>query len=232
MIIRSLGDRAVVVDLGEGSSREPDPRISEQVHALARGLDALRLPGIVDLIPAYGTLTVVFDPLRLEVAALEQAVMTCRDEPAPAVAGGGRAWEIPVVYGGARGPDLEAVAALHGLESPGVVALHTGRSYRVYAIGFMPGFPYLGIIPDEIATPRLDTPRPQVPRGSVAIAGRQTGIYPAASPGGWRILGWTPVTLFDPMRTPPSLLGAGDEVRFVPVSEKEAAAWQPSAPWR
>ena len=132
-----------------------------------------------------------------------------------------RLCRIPVLYGGSYGPDLQGVAQYHGITEEEVVRLHCSRPYLVYLIGFMPGFPYMGELPSELITPRLKTPRLVVPAGSVAIAQRQTGIYPMDSPGGWHLLGKTPVRMFDPKKDPPSYLRMGDLVKFYPISEKE-----------
>jgi len=134
--------------------------------------------------------------------------------------------EIPVVYGGEYGPDMEWVSQYHNISVDEVIQLHTGTTYQVYMIGFMPGFPYLGELPEGLATPRRETPRTVIPQGSVAIAQRQTGIYPVESPGGWQILGRTPLKLFNPLHSPPTLLEMGDLVRFFSIGEKEFKQWQ------
>jgi len=202
-----------------------DDRISLAAHR-----DVLRLrpllrsvPAITNVHPAYASILIDFDPLRTGHRAVEraaealfaQAVATPLPEP--------RIVEIPVVYGGEYGPDLEAVAALTGHTPDAVVALHSSAEYLVYFLGFSPGFPYLGGMPESIAAPRLETPRRRVPAGSVAIGGRQTGVYPMASPGGWRIIGRTPLRLFAPEDDPPALLQMDDHVRFVPVSKAQGA---------
>jgi inhibitor of KinA len=133
----------------------------------------------------------------------------------------GRKVRVPVVYGGEYGPDLNHVARFHKLTEEQVVRLHSESEYRVYMIGFVAGFPYLGAVPDEIATPRLETPRLKVPAGSVGIAEKQTGIYPCEAPGGWQIIGRTPLELFDSLRQPPALVEPGDIVKFGPISEEE-----------
>jgi inhibitor of KinA len=136
----------------------------------------------------------------------------------------GRAIEIPVCYGGIYGEDLQAIAHSRGLSADEVIALHCGATYHVHMLGFVPGFAYLGGLDARLATPRRDTPRPRVPAGSVAIAGEQTAVYPLETPGGWQIIGRTPLQLFTPEATPPSLLNAGDSVRFVPISAQEFEA--------
>jgi KipI family sensor histidine kinase inhibitor len=207
------GDAALSIELAD--------EISEAASALVARLDAAlnaRPPaGLIETVPTYRAVLIFFDPLRLDPAELRLRALD-----ALAAAGGPldrapRRWEVPVVYGGEHGPDLEAVARRAGLEPARVVALHSGVEYRVYMIGFMPGFPYLGDVPAEIATPRLATPRTRVPAGSVAIAARQTCIYPNASPGGWNLLGRTAFRLFDLDREPPCTLEVGDRIRFYPV---------------
>lgn len=191
---------------------------------LAAHRDVLRLtsrlrtlPGVINVHPAYASILIDFDPLSTTHLRLRRAAEELYRETAAMPLPDPRTVEIPVVYGGAHGPDLEQVAALTGLTPGEVIALHSGAGYIVYFLGFSPGFPYLGGMPEAIATPRLDTPRRSVPAGSVAIGGRQTGVYPMASPGGWRVIGRTPLRLFDPAADPPALLRMGDHVRFVPV---------------
>jgi inhibitor of KinA len=166
-----------------------------------------------------------FDPLRTDVARLETAIATSIEQAARAE---GRApaastLNIPVCYGGPFGPDLAAVATFAELAEDEVVRLHVEREYRVFMIGFLPGFPYLGPVDDRIAAPRRDAPRAVVRRGSVALAGRQTGVYPIDSPGGWQIIGRTPLSLFDPSSSTPARLAPGDTVRFVPIDSDEFA---------
>lgn len=205
------GDRALLCYLGETL----DEATSRRVHSLA---DALRgaHPAIVEVTPGFHALMVEYDPVRIR---LEQVTAMVQDAAARADApeAQGRTVEIPVLYGGEHGPDLGAVAAHAGLTPEEVVARHAGGSYRVYCLGFSPGFPYLGGLDPQIAAPRLDNPRVHVPGGSVGIGGRLTGIYPGDAPGGWRLIGRTPVRLFDPYRDPPALLQPGDAVRFVPI---------------
>ena len=209
------GDAALLAVLGEAI----DPRLNARVHALARALDGQ--PGIVDLAPAYASLLVLYDPARLDYASVEARVWkTLAALPArPAL--GGRRRRVPVVYGGTYGPDVPAVAERLGLSEAEVVRMHADGAYRVYMIGFAPGYSYLGELPARLELPRLSTPREYVPAGSVAIAGRQTGVYSIATPGGWHLLGRTPVLLFDPHRDPPCYLAPGDHVRFVPISPEE-----------
>ncbi len=190
------------------------PRVLAWREAL-RGL----APALLDLVPTASTLTLVFDPDRLDAPAVEAAVRTRLGEAgtdaAPAAAP--RVVEIPVCYGGAFGPDAAEVAACAGLHEEELIEAHAGAEYAVAFLGFSPGFGYLEGLPERLAAPRLPMPRLRVPAGSLGIAGRQTGVYPQTMPGGWRIIGRTPLRLFDPRRDPPALLAAGDRVRFVPI---------------
>ncbi|MBN1811960.1 MAG: 5-oxoprolinase subunit PxpB [Anaerolineae bacterium] len=211
------GDAALVIEFGD----EIDLEINRRVHALARALAESPPSGLGEAVPTYRSLLVHYDPLRLshtEVKSLVAEALQACEEAAPPEP---RLIEIPTVYGGERGPDIGFVAEHNGLSVEEVIRLHSGATYTVYMLGFTPGFPYLGGLPDALATPRLETPRQRVPAGSVGIAGAQTGVYPLTTPGGWRLIGWTPVALFDPTRTPPALLQPGDRVRFVPVTAEE-----------
>ena len=233
--IAPLGDRAIMVKLGE----RPDETFANIV-ALISHLDNHPLPGQVEVVPGYTTVAIYYDPA--EVEALLQSFDTsdhhcpyehvkdqllaiiqsldARDAP-PA-----REVEIPVCYGGEYEPDLEDVARLNGLSAQEVVEIHSSASYVVHMIGFAPGFPYLGGMDPRIAAPRKDVPRPSVAAGSVGIAGVQTGVYPIDTPGGWNVIGRTPLKLFLPERDPPSLLRPGDIVRFRPITPDEYARWE------
>jgi len=203
--IEPASDHSLLVRFGD--------RISLETHGRVRNFVRwFRAPGVRNLHPAYASVLICFDPLRTthdELAA--RAREAAGDAPAPAA----RLVEIPVCYGGELGPDLADVARLNGLTPERVVEIHSSAEYLVYFLGFSPGFPYLGGLPASIATPRLDAPRTLVPAGSVAIGGNQAGVYPVASPGGWRIIGRTPLELFRADREPPALLEMGDRVRFV-----------------
>jgi len=196
-----------------------DDRISLAAHR-----DVLRLtplvratPGVTNVHPAYASILIDFDPRQIRHAAVERRAADLYAQAVAAPLPQPRTIQIPVAYGGENGPDLEALAALTGHTPGEVVALHSAAEYLVYFLGFSPGFPYLGGMPESIAAPRLETPRQRVPAGSVAIGGSQTGVYPVASPGGWRIIGRTPLRLFTPDADPPVLLQMGDHVKFVPV---------------
>lgn len=211
------GDAALVVEFGD----RIDKGINRQVHVLVRLLAQDPPPGLGEAVPTYRSLLVHYDPLQMgydDVTRLVRDRLRRSEEVPPPRP---RTVEIPTVYGGEFGPDLPFVAEHNGLAVEEVIHLHSSVDYPVYMLGFTPGFPYLGGMPTAIAAPRLETPRPRVPAGSVGLAGQQTGIYPIASPGGWRIIGRTPMVLFDPHRDPPALLAAGDRVRFVPIPEAE-----------
>lgn len=221
------GDQAALVYLGDGV----DPDLNQRVHQLARSLRRKEHPGIRDLVPGYNSLLIEYDPLRLRWTELQRLV---RESRADAGAEGlpGKTVEIPVLYGGEAGPDLPAVAAHTGLSPDEVVRRHADGEYRVYTIGFSPGFAYLGGMDPALSTPRLSDPRKRVPAGSVGIGGEQTGVYPSETPGGWRIIGRTPLRLFDPFGEVPFPLEPGDRVRFVPVDPagyEQAARRQPES---
>lgn len=207
-----VGDMAILIELGETI----DPRINAAVIALDRRIRAMAIEGVVDLVPTYRSLLVHYDPDRIDGHALLARLSKLRidfEEPPTE----GRLWTVPVAYGGEFGMDLEAVARRHGISPEEVIRLHTGPTYRVYMVGFVPGFTYLGGLDPRLHTPRLEEPRPRTPAGSVSIGGIQTGIASVEIPSGWHLLGRTPVRTFDPERTPPLLLEPGDRVRFVPI---------------
>ena len=204
------GDRALVVEVGDSI----DILTNDRVRSLMLAIEALDAPGIKDLVPSYRSLLIAYDPTRTDHDSLVDIVTGADRELSSAGIDGPRVVTLPTFYGGDRGPDLAYVAEHAGVTEAEVVDLHSGVDYRVYMIGFAPGFPYLGGLSEKIATPRLDTPRVRIPAGSVGIAESQTGVYPSASPGGWRLIGRTPVRLFEPDRDPPSLVVAGDYIRF------------------
>ncbi len=206
------GDGLVLVEFA--STIAPD--VNRRAVALAAAIAEARVPGVRDVVPAYASVGVHVDPLRFDQAALDAVVSHAWDTAAEA-APAARVVEIPVCYGGAFGPDLAEVAAFAGCSEDEVIARHAAGRYRVYMLGFLPGFAYLGSLDDTIAMPRRSTPRTTVPAGSVGIAGRQTGVYPCDSPGGWRLIGRTPRAMFDLARPEPALLAPGDVVRFVPT---------------
>jgi inhibitor of KinA len=211
------GDSAIVIEFEE----RIDPAVSARTAALADAIVTEHIPGVRDVVPTYRSVTVYFDPLHAEPVRLSAL---CRDL-AGRITRGERASRdpvrIPVCYGGELGPDLPAVARFGGLAEDEVVRLHADATYRVMMLGFTPGFAYMGIVDTRIAAPRLETPRQRVPRGSVGIAKEQTGIYPSETPGGWQIIGRTPVRPFDLTRPDPFLLHSGDEVQFVPIARED-----------
>jgi KipI family sensor histidine kinase inhibitor len=213
-----LGDTALVIEFGNTIS----PVLNQQVMALNEAVLKADVDGVEELVPTYRSLLVRYNPLKTTHDQLVSSIKTLEkfSEKLKTATRGSKI-TIPVVYGREYGPDLEFVAKYHGLTQEQVVLLHSQTEYRVYMVGFVAGFPYLGEVSDEIATPRLETPRLKVPAGSVGIAEKQTGVYPCEAPGGWRIIGRTPVKLFDPLWRSPSLLQTGKRVRFKPISEKE-----------
>ena len=210
MEIRPASDRSLLVCFGSEISLEAH----RQVLRLVRALEC-RAAGILNFHPAYASVLIDFDPLRHTHEEVSAWVAEALSSGAAGFNPESRTVEIPVRYGGEFGPDLADVARHTGLSVERVVELHTATSYLVYFLGFAPGFPYLGGLPAELATPRLAAPRKRVPAGSVAIGGSQAGVYPLESPGGWRIIGHTELRLFDTDADPPALLRAGDTVRFV-----------------
>ncbi len=208
-----FGEAALLVELGDRRG----PAANARVHALAVALDTAPAVGQLGLVPAYASLLVEFDPLEADPAGVEAVVRAALETLGSASPRVGRRRTVPTVFGGAFGPDLEAVAGHAGLRPAQVVERLAAVEQTVYMLGFSPGFPYLGDLPAELAVPRLQTPRERVPAGSVAVAGRQTGIYPRATPGGWRLVGRTPIALFDAWRDPPAYFAPGDRVRFVPI---------------
>jgi inhibitor of KinA len=212
--IKLLTDAALVVEFGNDMS----PRTNLRCHAFAKVVEELKIEGVTDVVPAIRSVTVHVDPLRADLEELANTLGALAAQTPAGSSGLGSLHEIPVRYGGEWGPDLEEVAALTGLEPHEVVRIHSGMVHRVYMLGFAPGFPYLGLLPRNFSLPRLPVPRQRVPQGSVSVAMRQTVIFPAALPSGWRIIGRAEADLFDPQREPPVLLHPGDLVRFVPTS--------------
>lgn len=215
--IVAAGDAALVVELPQ----RIDPAINARLVALAETIRERCGSAVADAVVGYCTLTVYFDPVRVDPTWLEGEMRALASEAEGAFQEDGPRVDVPVCYGGDLGPDLEDVAARIGCSGEEVIALHAGREYRVYVVGFVPGFAYMGTVDDRLALPRRSTPRTKVPAGSVAIAAGQTGIYPMETPGGWHILGRTPVKPFDPRREEPVLFKPGDRVRFVPIPRDE-----------
>lgn len=206
-----LGDSAVLVQLGD----EIDLTINQRVHTLANLITASPVNGIIETVPAYATLLVHYDSLSLSFTHIKHILREKLAQIQENESRKPRRVEVPVRYGGELGPDLEVVAYQLGLCIEDVIRIHSEKIYTVYMMGFTPGYPYMGKLDDKLIMPRLETPRTHVPAGTVAIAGSQTGIYSIESPGGWNLIGWTPLKLFDPHSDSPFLFAPGDEVKFV-----------------
>lgn len=224
MSIVAAGDSAVFVEFEE----RIDEAVNARAIALAEAVQAAGVPGVRDVVPTYRAVAVYFDPLRTDYGRLVDRIEHELRHPSASAAQARTPIRIPVCYGGDLGPDLPDVAAFAGLSEDEVVRVHSGGTYRVFMLGFVAGFAYLGTVDARIAMPRRATPRVRVPPGSVGVAGIQTGIYPAETPGGWQLIGRTPVKPFDPARAEPFLLQAGDHVRFYAVTRQEFDQW-PSA---
>ena len=229
MQIESLGDSALIVHVVDDFARDPEAALNAVLSAL-RSLAAAAIPGVVELAPAYSTVGVFFDPARIESFDTFRATIEgILDAPSnrhkdkietPLL-------EIPVCYDGEFAPDLGDVASAAGLTAAEVIRRHSSAGYRVNCVGFIAGFPFMSGLPPELTTPRRATPRKEVPAGSVGIGGAQTGVYPRISPGGWNLIGRTPLRLFDIERNPPALLQAGNRVRFRQISREEFDTFSP-----
>ncbi|MCE5232564.1 MAG: 5-oxoprolinase subunit PxpB [Mizugakiibacter sp.] len=233
--LEAMGESGLLLRFGE----RIDAALNARVHAAARVLRDAALPGLEDLVPTYASLLLRFDAAAAadaarmrEVERRVRAALAAAGAAAQPIAGDApaRVVEIPVCYGGDCGPDLEAVAAHAGIDASTLIARHAAGDYRVAMLGFAPGFPYLLGLDPALHAPRLATPRTRVPAGSVAIGGAQAGIYPRELPGGWRIVGRTPLVLFDAAREPPCLLAPGDRVRFRAIDAAEFARLAGAAP--
>jgi len=216
-LFRVAGDRGLLVEYGDAIA----PEINKKVRSMTVALGRATPPGVVELIPTYRSVVILYDPslthpsrLMEQVLVLEEGLSRIEIPPPVTV-------EIPVCYGGEFGPDIGFVARSHDLTQGDVIRLHSEPAYLIYMLGFTPGFPYLGGLPEALHTPRLETPRTLVPAGTVGIANAQTGIYSIDSPGGWRLVGRTPVKIFDPQRQNPFLFKAGDLLKFRPISKQE-----------
>jgi KipI family sensor histidine kinase inhibitor len=213
-----LGDAAWTVEFGDAI----DPALHARVMGFAQALERAALPGVIEWVPTFRSCTVHFDPLAAGAEALGTRLLEIA-AGAPAAAVSGRRWRIPVFFGGEAGPDLAELAARRDMSEDAVVARMAAAAFRVYMLGFMPGFPYMGGLPGELAMPRLATPRKVVPARSLAVTGTLCAIYPFASPGGWRLLGRTPLSPFDARRPAPALFAPGDEVMWQPIDADECA---------
>lgn len=217
-----LGDQAIVIEVGQ--------EISDEVQAKVRMVTQLledRPPNwMVEAIPAFTTIAIFYDPVIALYETVEAELKNLLQHGQESAASEGRMVEIPVCYGGEFGPDLEFVAKHNGLTPEEVVAIHSGGTYSVHMIGFAPGFPFIGGMSETIAAPRRDSPRLRIPERTVGIAGKQTGVYPIETPGGWQLIGRTPLRLFRPEDEVPSLLRAGDKIIFKEITEDEYRAWK------
>jgi len=214
-------DSALVVEFEE----RIDPDVNARTIACAEAIQAANLAGVRDVVPTYRSVAVYFDPLRTGGDALTACLEREAGKPAPSASVSRAPVRIPVCYGDELGPDLAGVAAFAQMSEADVVHVHAAGVYRVFMLGFVPGFAYLGIVDERIAMPRHASPRVRVPAGSVGIAGVQTGVYPAETPGGWQLIGRTPVKPFDPARADPFLMKAGDAVQFYPIDRREYDRW-------
>jgi len=214
---RIAGDRGLLVEYGDCIH----PDVLHKVRSVALLLTQEAPAGILEILPTYRSLLIVYDPLVVTPGTLARLLEKMETRLSGIRIPDPKCVEIPVCYGGDFGPDMDFVAQTHGLETEDVIRIHSAPEYLIYMVGFTPGFPFLGGLPEILHTPRLETPRTRVPEGSVGIANNQTGVYPVASPGGWRIIGRTPLNLFRPKYPNPFLYQAGDRIRFRPIPERE-----------
>lgn len=217
MEIHSAGEDALIVYLGEGTSPETSARVQQGVAAITRALG----DDLVDVVPSFASILVVYRLDRTDHLSVRQRIHRALDTLEAKDASEGKLVTLPVYYSTEVGPDLEPLARRAGLEVDDVIQIHQLTEYRVYAIGFAPGFAYLGQVDERIAAPRLTTPRQKVPRGAVGIADRQTAVYPAPSPGGWNLIGRCPLRMFDPGAEPTMPVAVGDRVRFEMISREQ-----------
>lgn len=215
--VQPYGDRGVRVQFGKSI----DKNVNRQIRDFCSVLEKSRINGVLEWIPTYTAVTILYDPFEIVYESLKEKIFNVQEKMNSEDISPARIIHIPVLYGGKKGPDLNEVAEYHGITTDEVVSLHANSDYLIYMMGFIPGFPYLGGLSKQIATPRLDKPRRSIPAGSVGIAGEQTGIYPLESPGGWRIIGQTPIPLYNPQQAQPILLKAGDYIRFIPIDRQE-----------
>lgn len=217
MELQSAGENALILYLGH----ETSPEVAARVQAASAAIELALGADLVDLVPSYASVLVIYDPMRTDHLSVSHRVRAAVVELAATASTTGRTITLPVYYAAESGADLEALAQGAGLSIDEVIGLHSGTEYRVYAIGFAPGFAYLGQVDERIAAPRLTTPRLKVPRGAVAIADRQTAVYPAVSPGGWNLIGRCPTRMFNPTATPVMPVAVGDRVRFEAISRDQ-----------
>lgn len=215
--IMTAGDSSILVEFG----KEISPEVNQKITATVQLMREQHIEGVVDLIPAFCSLLINYDPRVVTYDELKERMQHLLKMDVKSDAQRRRIFEIPVCYGGEYGPDIENIAEHAGLAVDEVIKIHSSRDYLIYMLGFLPGFCYLGGLDERIHTPRLANPRININAGSVGIGGSQTGIYPLNSPGGWQLMGMTPVKTYDPLREVPILVEAGDYIRFVPIDETE-----------
>ncbi|WP_085991153.1 5-oxoprolinase subunit PxpB [Oceanobacillus senegalensis] len=215
--IDPIGDKGLRIQLGETISKETN----EKIRSLSLLLEKENISGIVEWIPTYTSLSIYYDPYYISYEKLKERIGTLAGKFSQIELPPAEVMHFPVFYGEEMGPDLSNVAKHNGLTEEEVIEIHTGSDYLIFMMGFTPGFPYLGGMSEKIATPRLAEPRLKIPVGSVGIAGSQTGVYSMETPGGWQLIGRTPLELYDPTREKPILLQAGNYIRFVQVSKTE-----------
>lgn len=218
-----VGDSALLVEFG----RVVDSRVNARVRALSDAVLAADFVWLKDIVPAFASLLICFDRALADFNTVKPQVLALLDGLTEAAAAPKRVWRIPVCYEGEFAPDLADMERLTGLTAAEIIALHSGRDYQIYMLGFLPGFPYLGGLDERIHAARLASPRVKIEAGSVGIGGAQTGVYPVESPGGWRLIGKTPLALYDPDRAQPIVYQAGDYIRFVPIDSAEFARLLP-----
>lgn len=215
--ILTVGDSALLIEFG----KEISPEINQRISALVQLMKEQHIEGLVDIIPAFCSLLINYDPRVISYEEIKERIEHLLKVDFKTENKRKKVFEIPVCYGGEYGPDLANIAAHAGLSEEEVIQIHSSQDYLIYMLGFLPGFTYLGGLDERIHTPRLANPRIKISAGSVGIGGSQTGIYPVDSPGGWQLMGMTPVKTYDPERETPILVEAGDYIRFVPVTEEE-----------
>jgi len=213
----TAGDKAIVLEFGNEISKELNLLVRKMYYCISKK----NIEGIEEIVPTYRSLTIYYNPQKVKYVDLVQRLKELEKSVTEITLPATHVIEIPVLYGGEYGPDLEFVARYNKLSAKEVINIHTEKEYFIYMLGFSPGFAYLGGMSDKISTPRLEKPRLKVLEGSVGIAGKQTGIYPIESPGGWQIIGMTPIKLYNPLKKFPFLLKSGDYIKFYPINQEQ-----------
>lgn len=213
----SCGDSALTVEFTKQMSQD----VSRKIRHVAKCIESMRIRGIIESVPAFCSITVYFDPFVISRKKIEKKLTHIINSYKEGSESTKRVFLVPVCYEDEYAPDMADVCDITGLTKQQVISIHTSCDYLIYMLGFLPGFPYMGGMDERIEAPRLESPRTEIPAGAVGIGGKQTGIYPLASPGGWRLIGRTPVKIYDPEREPPILYRAGDYIRFYPITAKQ-----------